>query len=75
MKVVELLEIGGKMLKLMSENDVNRDYYRFVPMYYEFKNMRQNGMKYREAIRMLANDYKTSTASIERAIKKLSQEC
>lgn len=75
MKVVELLEIGGKMLKLMSENDVNRDYYRFVPMYYEFLQMRRNGMKYREAVRMLADDYKTSKASIERAIKKLSQDC
>lgn len=75
MKVVELLEIGGKMLKLMSENDVNRDYYRFVPMYYEFIQMRRNGMKYREAVRMLADDYKTSKASIERAIKKLSQDC
>lgn len=75
MKVVELLEIGGKMLKLMSENDVNRDYYRFVPMYYEFLQMRRNGMKHREAVRMLADDYKTSKASIERAIKKLSQDC
>jgi len=75
MKVVELLEIGGKMLKLMSENDVNRDYYRFVPMYHEFNNMRDAGIKYREAVRMLAEDYKTSKTSIERAIKKLSQEC
>lgn len=75
MKVVELLEIGGKMLKLMSENDVNRDYFRFVPMYKEFHNMRDAGIKYREAVRILADDYKTSKASIERAIKKLSQEC
>ncbi len=75
MKVVELLEIGGKMLKLMSENDVNRDYYRFVPMYKEYLNMRDAGIKYREAVRILAEDYGTSKASIERAIKKLSQEC
>ena len=75
MKVVELLEIGGKMLKLMSENDVNRDYNRFVPMYKEYLNMRDAGIKYREAVRILAEDYGTSKASIERAIKKLSQEC
>lgn len=75
MKIVELLEMGDKMLKLMSEKDVKRDYYRFVPMYYEYQNMRKNGVKYREAIRMLAEDYNTSKASIERAIRKLSEDC
>lgn len=75
MKIVELLEIGGKMLKLMSENDVKRDYYKFVPMYHEYKNMRSNGVKYREAVRMLAEEYHTSEASIGRAIRKLAKEC
>lgn len=75
MKVVELLEIGGKMLKLMSENDVNRDYYRFVPMYREYEQMRRNKVKYRAAVRMLAEEYKVSRASVERAIRKMGKEC
>lgn len=75
MKVVELLKIGGEMLKLMSEKEVKRDYYRFVPMYYEYLNMRKNGIKYRSVIEILANDYNTSRATIERAIRKLEEDC
>lgn len=75
MKVIELLKIGGEMLKLMSENEVNRDDWRFVPLYEEFQTMRHNGMKYREAVRMLAEDYHISRATVERAIKRLERDC
>lgn len=75
MKVIELLKIGGEMLKLMSENEVNRDDWRFVPMYEEFREMREKGLKYREAVRILAEDYHVSRATVERAIKRLEGEC
>lgn len=75
MKVIELLKIGGEMLKLMSENEVNRDDWRFVPMYEEFKEMRDKGLKYREAVRMLAEDYHVSRATVERAIRRLEADC
>lgn len=75
MKVIELLKIGGEMLKLMSHNEVNRDDWRFVPMYDEFQQMRKNGVKYREAVRMLAEDYHVSRATVERAIKRLESDC
>lgn len=75
MKVVELLKIGGEMLKTMSENDVNRDDWRYVPVYEEFKNMRSLGVKYREAVRMLSECYGIGRATIERAVKRLDGEC
>ena len=75
MKVVELLKIGGELLKLMSENDVKRDDYQYVKMYHEYQNMRENGVKYRATIRILAEDYQTSRASVERVIRRLSKEC
>lgn len=75
MKVIELLKIGCEMLKLMSQNEVNRDDWRFVPMYDEFQQMRKNGVKYREAVRMLAEDYHVSRATVERAIKRLESDC
>lgn len=75
MKVVELLKIGSEMLKLMSENDVKRDDYRYVKMYHEYQNMRENGVKYRSAIRMLAEDYHVSRATVERVISRLDKEC
>lgn len=46
MKVVELLKIGGELLKLMSQNDVMRDDYRYVGLYEEYQMMRDNGMKH-----------------------------
>ena len=73
MKVVELLKIGGELLKVMSENDVKRDDYRFVKMYHEYLTMRGNGVKYRAVIQMLSEEYKTSRASIERAIRRLGK--
>ena len=75
MKVVELLKIGTEMLKLMSENEVNRDDWRFVPMYEEFQVMRRNGVKYRECVRMLAEDYQVSRATVERALRRLEGNC
>ena len=75
MKVIELLKLGGEMLKLMSDNEVNRDDWRFVPLYEEFQTMRYNGMKYRETVRMLAEDYHISRATVERAIKRLERDC
>lgn len=75
MKVVELLKIGGELLKLMSRNEVNRDDWRFVPMYETFQEMRLKGVKYREAVRMLAEEYHVSRATVERAIKRLEGEC
>ena len=75
MKVVELLKICGELLKLMSENGVKRDDYRFVKMYHEYLNMRKSGIKYRAAIQMLADEYETSVSSVERAIRRLRKEC
>ena len=75
MKVVELLKIGKELLKLMSENDVKRDDYKFVKMYQEYLAMRKNGVKYRATIQMLSEEYSTSKASVERAIRRLSKDC
>lgn len=75
MKVVELLKLGSEMLKLMSKHDVCRDDWRFVTMYEEFSEMRRKGVKYREAVRMMAEDYNVSRATIERAIRRLEGDC
>lgn len=75
MKVVELLRIGSELLKVMSENDVKRDDYQFVKMYHEYQHKRKMGIKYREVIRMLAEEYHVSKASVERTIRRLGREC
>jgi len=75
MKVVELLKLGGEVLKLMSRNDVLRDDYRYVSLYEEYQSMRDNGLKHVAVIRMLSEDYCISTRTVERIIKRLGEEC
>lgn len=75
MKRYEALKLVGGTLKMLSDCEVNFDDWRFVPMYEEFQMMRKNGMKYRECIRMLAEDYHISRATVERAVKRLDGEC
>ena len=75
MKVVELLKLLSEGLKILSKHEVNRDDWRFVPMYEEFQTMRKNGVKYRECVKTLASDYHVSRATVERAIKRLEGEC
>jgi predicted RNA-binding protein with PUA domain len=75
MKRYEALKLVGGTLKMLSVFEINYDDWRFVPLYEEFQEMRDKGMKYREAVRMLAEDYHISRASVERAIKRLESDC
>lgn len=74
MKVVELLKISSPALKILSENEVNRDDWRYVPLYEEFQQMRRLGVKYDEAVRMLKEDYGIGRATVERAVARLGRE-
>lgn len=75
MKRYEALKLVGGTLKMLSDCEVNFDDWRFVPMYEEFQMMRKNGMKYRECIRILAEDYHIGRATVERVIRRLDGEC
>lgn len=74
MKIVELLKISINALKMLSENEVLRDDWQYVPMYEEFHNMRRLGVKYSEAVRILAKDYGVGRATVERAVARLGRE-
>ena len=74
MKVVELLKIGGELLKLMSENDVKPGDWKYVKMYYEYERMRENGIKYRAAITELAVCYSLSRSKVERIIRRMGKD-
>lgn len=75
MKRYEALKLVGGTLKMLSEYEVILDDWRFVDMYEQFKMMRKHGVKYRECVRVLADDNNVSRATIERAIKRLEGEC
>ena len=74
MRVTELLRIGERILEIMSRNNIMRDDFKYLKAYEEFQNMRYNKVKYREAIRMLAEENSISRRTLERIFRRLSQE-
>ena len=73
MKVVEIVKIARELLKLMSEYGVKVGDQDYVDVYEDFVNMRMNRVKYRSAIRMLAEERKISTRTLERIFRRLSK--
>lgn len=73
MKVVELLKIGSEMLKMLSENGIRIGDYRYIEAYSDFLNLRKNRVKYRTAIKMLADEKHISQRTLERVFKRLSR--
>lgn len=75
MTFAELVKIDTQMLMLLSENGIRIDDYRYVDAYEQFLNMRRNRMKYRAAIKMLADEKHISERTLERVFKRLSRVC
>ena len=72
MKVAKLVKISTAMLKLLSENGIRIDDWRYISAYENFLNMRDNRVKYRSAIKMLADENNVSERTLERIFKRLS---
>lgn len=72
MKVIELLKLSRESLKLMSENGIKLDDFKFLDVYEEFLCMRRNRVKYQVAIKSLAQENKVSERTLGRILKRLS---
>lgn len=75
MIIADFIKIHIGLLKYLSENDIRVGDWRYVKMYERFTLMRKEGVKYIVAVEQLAEEYGTSRATIERAIKKFRKEC
>ena len=75
MKATELLMVGRPLLSLMAKNGIMRDDYKYLKAYEEYQNMRHNRVKYRSAIRMLAEENNVSESTLERIFRRLSGDC
>lgn len=75
MKVYEMLKLGSETLKTMSENGIFLNDYIYLDAYERFKRMRSLGVKYDTAINELAQEYKIARRTLQRAFKRLSQDC
>ncbi len=74
MEIAEIVRIGRELLKLMSENDVKVDDWKWLKMYDEFKMMRRHRVKYRAVIAELAFTHHISRAKVERIIRRLRKD-
>lgn len=74
MKVIDLLFLGGNLLKVMSKNDIRVSDEMYVDMYREFQEKRASGEKFYVAVLELSEKYGVSERTVSRAIRRLSQE-
>ena len=74
MKVIEILQIGRELLKVMSENDLRVDDYQYVGMYHEYEFLRGEHEKYNTIINRLSNKYRISQSKVKRIIRRFDKE-
>lgn len=75
MKMTEFIKIMTPALKMLSQNGLYLDDWKYVDAYERYRHMRSLGIKQRECIRMIAEEMNVSRRTVERAIKRLTKEC
>ena len=75
MKVTELLKISTPMLRVMAENGISRDDWRYLKAFEQYQCMRHNRQKHYAAISDLADELGVSIRTLERAFVRLRGEC
>lgn len=75
MKSIELVKIGEELLKLMSNNGVLRDDWRWISLYDKYFEMRHEGWKHKAAVMVLLEEYHLGERTVERIIKRLRRDC
>lgn len=71
MEIAEIVRLSSELLKLMSENGVKMNDWKYTKMYEEFKRMREHHIKYRAVITELALTHNLSRTNVERIIRRL----
>lgn len=74
MKKVLFLKLNAEMLKMMSKSGIKIEDYRYIGAYEKFQSMRNNKVKYRAAISIIAAEENISERTLERIIRRLSGE-
>lgn len=75
MKAVEILKLLREALKMMSDNGLRLDDWRYVEMYADYVRMKRDGEKYWYIIAELSRLYEVSESTVIRIIRRLGMEC
>lgn len=75
MRLATIVKINQSVLDLVSKYGLNSKDYKYIQLYYDFREMRNvKGEKYEYAINSLAEKYDISTSRVKRLIKKYGQQ-
>ena len=67
-----VLKLNLNQLKMMSDFDIPAHYYRYIPMFEDYLQMRAAGEKMAYIIAVLTERYDVSDSTVKRVIKALS---
>lgn len=73
MEVVELLKLGREMLKMLSENGIKVDDWKYIALYSDYEEMVTGGGKISYVVAVLAEKYAISEASVWRVLRRFNR--
>jgi hypothetical protein len=71
MEGVELVRLGERLLKSMSDSDIKVTDYKYISLYDKYKEMRKEHYKYWYAIKVLSEEYDISESACCRIVRRL----
>lgn len=74
MKIAKLLFLTEELLKTLSENDVRMSDVEYIGMYRRFRELREEGLSYRDTVEAMAFVYSISRSTVERIISRLDKD-
>lgn len=75
MKIAELVNFSGEMLKRLHEAGIKIDDYKYLKLYQEYKAMKTKGYKTVFAVAKLSEKYKTSERQVYYVVKRFEANC
>lgn len=74
MKAAKIVQIGAKIMELMSNFDLKLSDYKFLELYSEYVKACKNNEKRTATILFLSEKYHISESSVKRIIRRFEKE-
>jgi hypothetical protein len=75
MKVIEMLQIGQKLLEMLQKSCIKVSDIKYIGMYNEYSDMVANGNKISYIAAVLSTKYNISERQFFYVIKRFEQDC
>ena len=75
MKIVELLKISSELLKMLHENGIGIEDYKYIPMLRDYYEMKERGEKTTYSVMKLSEKYSICERKVYKLLKRLYRNC